>query len=283
MRFAKRMSTQPAQAFSNYEKAIELERSGVDIIKMGVGSPSFDTPANIKEATKRALDLGFVHYDEMAGLKEFRYALEEKLAKVNGIKADPDTQILVTSGLTLGAYAAIMALIDEGDELVNFDPGYTTHDKRVAFAGGKVAYASLKKSEHYLLNKHELEKAINPRTRAILWVDPHNPLGRVFSRSEIEIVAEVAKEHDLVVLSDETYEYFTYDGRKHISIASLPGMAERTVSLFTFTKAYAMDGWRLGYATGPEVIINEMKKVTTAAHTHVNTFIQKGDCRSGQG
>lgn len=277
MKFARRMLSQPNKAFGRTpELILEMERKGIDIIKMAVGSPSFDTPINIKEATKRALDQGLVHYDEIAGLREFRYAISQKLSKSNNIKTDPDSQVLVTAGLTQGAFAAIMALIDEGDEVISFDPGYPSHYKRVEFAGGKIRCVELGKEDGYTVRREAVESVVTDKTRAILWVNPHNPLGRVFSRPELEVISSVAKENDLTVISDETYEFFTYDQRKHVSIASLDGMGERTVSLFTFTKAYAMDGWRLGYAAGPPEVIHEMKKVTAAELTHVNVFIQKG-------
>ena len=275
IKLSRRLGALPSQAFEFFDKAKKREASGADIIHLEFGTSSFDTPSNIKEAAKRALDEGRVHYDELSGVQEFRNALAIKLERDNCLKVDPDSQILVTSALTQGSFAALMALIDEEDEVINFNPGYHVHDRRVLFAGGMVRHVALRKEDGYHLNVEDLEKAVTPRTKVILWVNLLNPVGRVFNEGELGAMAEVAKKYDLMVLSDETYEYVTYDGQ-HMSIATLPGMTERTVTLFTFTKAYAMDGWRLGYAVGPPNLIAAMKQITVAVHTHVNVFIQWG-------
>jgi len=253
-----------------------MEREGEDVIRFDVGRPSFDTPKPIKEATKKALDEGYVHYDDYRGFLELRRAIAKKLRIDNGIDADPDKEIITTTGSTHASFAAIMANIDEGEEVICFEPGYFPHINKVKFAGGRVRLVTLKESNSYQLEGRDLEEAVTPRTKMIILVNPHNPTGRVYSKQELSTLAEVAIRHDLLVLSDEAYEYIVYDGRRQISIASLQGMKDRTISVFAFTKTFAMDGWRMGYATANQEIIERMLQVTKVSTSHATVFTQKG-------
>lgn len=272
---ADRISESSKKSFGMYEKAAKLMSSGVDVIHLEVGRPSFDTPVHVKEATKKALDDGLVHYGDFFGEPKFRQALSEKLARYNNISATPD-EIVVTGGLTHGAFATCMAAIDPGDEVILLEPYYPQHINKIELAGGKVITAALNREEGFSIDAQAIEQKITSKTRMIALVNPANPTGRVYSREELETLAAIAIKHDLLVMSDEVYEQILYDGSRHISIASLPGMQERTISLFAFTKGYAMDGWRMGYAVAKRELMEAILKITINDMAHVNVFIQEG-------
>ena len=272
---AKRISESSKKSFGMYEKAAKLMEAGADLIHLEVGRPNFDTPLHIKEATKKALDDGLVHYGSFFGELKFREALAEKLSRYNNINASVD-EIVVTGGLTHGAYAACMAAIDPGDEVILLEPYYPQHINKIELAGGKVVTAALNRDEAFSIDPLAIKEKINENTRMIVLVNPANPTGRVYSREELQVLADIAIENDLLVMSDEVYEQILYDGNQHISIASLPGMQERTISLFAFTKGYAMDGWRMGYAVAQRNLMEAILKITVNDMAHVNVFIQEG-------
>ena len=272
---ADRIVQSSEKSFGMYEEALPLMERGVDVIHLEVGMPSFDTPAHIKEACKAALDGGMVHYGDFLGNEPFRRALAEKLATRNGIEAAPN-EILVTSGLTHGAYITCMAALDPGDEVMLLSPYYPQHVNKIELAGGVVVTAPLDRSRDFALDGAAVRERLTRRTRMIILVNPANPTGRVYTREELQELADIAIEHDLLVMSDEVYEQIVFDGARHISIASLPGMWERTITHFAFTKAYAMDGWRMGYAVAPKRFIDAMLKISKNDIAHVNVFIQEG-------
>lgn len=272
---AKRILTQAGKGFGMYERAAELEAGGADIIHLEVGRPSSDTPMHIKAAAKRALDDGIVHYGDLRGSLKLREALSEKLRRYNELVFEPD-EILITNGLTQAAFATFAAAIDEGDEVIVFEPYYPQHNPKVALLGGRIVTVPLDKASGFRLDPAALKDAITPRTRMIVLINPANPVGTVFTRDELAAIAEIAVDHDLLVLSDEVYEYVIYDDARHVSIASLPGMRERTISTFAFTKAYSMDGWRIGYAAAPQRFIDDILKVTLNETTHPCVFAQEG-------
>ncbi len=272
---ADRITKSSKKSFGMYEKAAKLMAQNIDVIHLEVGRPSFDTPYHIKEATKKALDDGLVHYGDFFGELKFREALSEKLARYNNIIATPE-EIVVTSGLTHGAYATCMAALDPGDEVILLEPYYPQHVNKVELAGGKIVTAPLNRNEGFSIDAQAIEQKITPKTRMIALVNPANPTGRVYSHDELQALAEIAIKHDLLVMSDEVYEQILYDGNQHISIASLPGMQERTISLFAFTKGYAMDGWRMGYAVAQRNLMEAILKITINDIAHVNVFIQEG-------
>ena len=272
---AKRITESSTKSFGMYEKAIPMMEQGIDVIHLEVGMPSFDTPAHIKEAAKQALDDGQVHYSDFRGVQKFREALAEKVAERNHIPVDAD-EILVCSGLTHAAYAICMAAIDAGDEVIVLDPYYPQHVNKIELPGGKVVPVPLDKATNFSIDAQAIERAITPNTRMIALVNPANPTGRVFTYRELEALANVAIKHDLLVMADEVYEQITYDGSMHISIASLPGMKERTFTMFAFTKAYAMDGWRMGYIAADKKFMPAILKITMNDIAHLNTFIQEG-------
>lgn len=274
IRLADRVTQTSKKSYGMYEQALKLEAQGVDLIHLEFGRPIHDTPAHIKEGAIAALRAGHVHYGEMMGEPALRAALAGKLREFNGIEATPD-EILVTNGLTQGSYAAFMALVNPGDEVILLDPYYPQHLGKIELAGGRIVKVPLDADANFSIRADWVEAAVTPATRMIVMVNPANPTGRVYAREELEALADVAIRHNLVVVSDEVYEYITF-GKGHVSIASLPGMKERTISLFAFTKAYAMDGWRLGYAVADAALMPGLVKISTSAVTHVNSFIQFG-------
>ena len=272
---AQRLTAGSKKSFGMYDEAAKLDAAGVDLIHLEFGRPHADTPLHIKEAAKAALDAGIVHNGDFRGTLSFRQALAEKLKSVNGLDSG-DEEILVTTGLTHASFAAFMAAIDPGDEVILLDPYYPQHIGKTELAGGKVVIAELDKANDFVISKEKIAAKITDKTRMIVLINPANPTGRVYSRAELQNVADLAIEHDLLVLSDEVYEYITYGGAEHVSIASLPGMRERTISCFAFTKAYSMDGWRIGYLTADARLMPAIMRVTMTDVTHVNVFIQEG-------
>ncbi len=272
---AKRISESSPKSFGMFAKAMTLMAEGKDVISLAVGMPYADTPQHIKDATKRALDAGKVHYSDFQGIPELRNALSEKVKSYNNIDVGAH-EILVTNGLTHASYIAFMAAIDPGDEVILIEPYYPQHVNKVELAGGRVVIAPTDSADNFRLRADWVESKVTSATKMIVLVNPSNPTGRVYSYEELEGIARVAIKHDLIVVSDEVYDYILYDGQKHISIASLPGMRERTISMFAFTKAYAMDGWRLGYIAADAAMMPAFLKISTNDATHVNTFIQYG-------
>ena len=274
-KLARRITETSGKSFGMFGRAAAMEAAGADLIHLEVGKPIHDTPGHIKDAAIAALRAGKVHYSDLQGEPAFRRALADKLAAFNEIQCSPD-EIIVTNGLTQASFAAIFALIDPGDEVILLEPYYPQHIGKVELAGGKIVTVPLDAADDFSIRADWIEAAITPRTKMIVLINPCNPTGRVFTRAELEGLARVAIDHDLFVLSDEVYEYITFGEKPHVSIASLPGMRERTVSTYAFTKAYAMDGWRLGYLCADASLIPALMKVTANEVTHVNTFIQYG-------
>ncbi|KFL31184.1 aspartate aminotransferase [Devosia riboflavina] len=270
---ARRITGTSKKSFGMYARAAASGRD--DLIHMELGKPFADTPQHIKDATIAAIQAGKVHYSDLPGILPLREAAAAKLARQNGMDVSPD-QIVVTNGLTHGSYAALMAFIDDGDEVILLEPYYPQHIGKIELAGGIAVPVPLDAARDYAIDAARIEASVTPRTKMIVLINPCNPTGRVYSRAELLALADIAIRHDLIVVSDEVYEEIVYDEAQHISIAALPGMAERTVTLFAFTKSYAMDGWRIGYLAAPKAAIGAILKITANDVTHVNTFIQEG-------
>lgn len=275
-RVAKRISETPAKSFGMYERASREELAGRAPIRMEFGRPFADTPAHIKQATIDALVAGHVHYSDPAGLPELREALAGKLREHNRLPGVAADDILVTNGMSHAAFITFMALLDPEDEVILLAPYYPQHLGKIELTGGRPVVVDLDADNGFSIDLGAIEAAITPRTRAILLVNPANPTGRVYTHAELRGLADLAIAHDLVVVSDEIYEDVIFDGLPHISIGALDGMADRTVSMYAFTKSHAMDGWRIGYLTAPKWLRPALMKVSTNDITHVNTFIQYG-------
>lgn len=245
-------------------------------INLATARPNFDTPAAIKRAAHEAIDvpLTYMLYSEARGLRELREAVAAKLASENALHIDPASQLLITAGTHEALTVAMQAAIDPGDEVVLFDPSWVAYQGMVRLAGGQPVFCTL--SEDGRLDLGALAQVITPRTKALLFTNPNNPTGTVFTPEELGGIRDLAVTHDLLVVVDEIYEYFLFDGRRHLSIASLPGMQDRTLTVNGVSKAFAMTGWRVGYAAGPTWWIDAMLLV----HQHVISapcsFAQKG-------
>ena len=232
------------------------EQAGERVIHLERGEPDFDTPSNIIEALAAAARAGETHYPDPRGTLPLRQVLVEKLARENDIHCEPD-DVVVTAGGTHALFIAFQALLSPGDELLVLSPHWMAVPKLVALAHGaryRTMPAYLDLLEERLVPAafaDRLRAALRPETRGIYVNTPNNPTGAVLSRAQLEAIAEVARERDLWVVSDEAYEHLLFDGARHVSMASLPGMAERTVSVYTFSKTYAMTGWRVGYMVSP--------------------------------
>ena len=272
---ADRITHSSKKSYGLYEQAQHLSAQGIDLIHLGIGRPNFDTPTHIKKATIKALQDGVVHYGDFAGDLEFRRAIAKKVSAENQILVDCE-EIIVVNGLSQGAYASCMAALDPGDEVIFLDPYYPQHINRVELTGAIPVFVALDSENEFALDCHAIENKITTKTKMIILVNPANPTGRAYSQSELQSLADLAIKYDLLVVSDEVYEKILYEDAKHTSIASIDGMKSRTITLFAFTKIYAMDGWRLGYIVADKAMIPDLLKITTNESTHVNVFIQAG-------
>jgi aspartate/methionine/tyrosine aminotransferase len=257
-------------------KGLEMERRGEDIIYLVQGEPDFDTPSHIVEAAHKAMARGATHYVPGDGLFELREAVAEKLAQVNGINADPRSEIVITTGATLGLFVAIMALVNPGDEVLLTDPAFGPYEAMIGLAGGRSVYVPLLKSDgSFYLVKDAFEQRITPRTKALVLNTPNNPMGKVLTRAELEMVGELAEKHDLIIIADEVYEALVYDGHQHTSIASLsPELKARSIVVNSFSKTYAMTGWRLGYNVANPALASAMTKVIYQSGRCASEFVQ---------
>lgn len=270
---SRRILDSGAKSYGMFGRAQAIQ--GRDLIHLELGMPIHDTPQLIKDATISALQAGHVHYSDFRGIAPLREALARRVTEKNEIPVTAE-QVLVTNGLTHASYAAFMATIDPGDEVILLDPHYPQHVGKVRLCGGTVVLAPMDAANDFALDATLIEPLVTERTKAIVIVNPCNPTGRVFTRAELQGLADLAIARDLLVISDEVYEQVLFDNGHHISIASLPGMAERTITMFAFTKAYAMDGWRVGYVVAAPMFMDAMIKVSANMVTHVNTFVQHG-------
>jgi aspartate/methionine/tyrosine aminotransferase len=262
-------------AFEVSARARALEATGKSIVYLQIGEPDFDTPANVREAAKRALDDGLTHYPPYAGLPDLRAAIAEDITARRGFPAKPENVFVTVGGKGVMVYA-IMALVDPGDEVIVPDPGYPIYDSITRFVGGTPVPLPIRQSNDFRLDVDELAALITPRTKLLVINSPENPTGGVLTRDDIERIAELAQRHDLVVLSDEIYSRILYDGAEHVSIASLDGMLDRTITLDGFSKTYAMTGWRMGYAVVPDWLVKAYSQLVINTISGVTAFAQAG-------
>jgi aspartate/methionine/tyrosine aminotransferase len=282
-RIAARMDTIGTEgAFAVSARARALEAQGRPMIHLQVGEPDFDTPAHIREAAKRALDEGATHYAPFPGIPELRRAIANDVTKRKGFHADPSQCFVTVGGKGVMLYA-ILGLVDPGDEVIVPDPGYPIYESLTRFVGGTPIPIPILMENDFRLDVEELAKLITPRTRLLIINSPANPTGGVLTRSDLERIAELAQEHDLWVMADEIYGRILYDGEEHVSIASLPGMAERTIVLDGFSKTFAMTGWRLGYAVVPESLKEVYSELVINTISCAPTFAQVGAVQALEG
>jgi aspartate aminotransferase len=253
------------------DKVKELQARGVDIIQLDVGEPDMRTPQNIIEAAVKALESGFTHYTPSAGIPELREAIASKLMSDNGIEVSKEN-IIVTPGSKQALFYSIMALVDEGDEVLIPTPAWPSYMEMVTVAGGRVR--EIPSLQGFSLNMEGLKGAVNARTKMIILNSPNNPTGHVCGRGEIRAVADLAAEKGITVVSDEIYEKLIYEGH-HLSIGSLDGVRDRVVTINGFSKAYAMTGWRLGYAAAPKAVASAISKLQQHSASSPASFSQK--------
>ncbi|MEM0449077.1 MAG: pyridoxal phosphate-dependent aminotransferase [Methanomassiliicoccales archaeon] len=269
---ARRMQRVPESGTVRISNLVSNLRSeGTDIINFSVGEPDFDTPDNITQAAIKALQDHFTHYTPSPGIPELRAAVANKSRKENGIPCEAQHVIITPTKHAL--FMAFLALVDEGDEVILPDPCWGTFEALVLLAGGTPKYVKALPENDYRILPEDVAEAITPKTRMILSNSPSNPLGSVLEESDVKGISDLAKDHDLLLLSDETYEKIIFEG-KHHSFAAQPGMFERTITVNGFSKTYAMTGWRLGWVIAPPDITKEINKLQTQSVTNATSFAQ---------
>lgn len=243
-------------------KARELKSQGIDIISLSLGEPDFKTPKHIQDAAKKAIDSEkYFAYPPVSGYLDLREAIAQKLQKENGIPSSAD-QIVVSNGAKQSIANVMLSLLNPGDEVIVFAPFWVSYAELVKLAEGTPVYVTGTLENDFKPSAQQLKEAITPKTKAILYSSPCNPTGSVFTKTELEAIAEVVKEHDdLLVISDEIYEHINFGTEGHTSIGALPGMAERTITINGFSKGFAMTGWRVGYISAPLPIAKAATKI----------------------
>jgi len=260
-------------AFEVLARARALEAQGRKIIHLEIGEPDFDTPANIRDAAKKALDGGFTHYGPSAGLPETRKAVAEYVTKTRGVAYAPEETIIVPGGKPI-IFFTILALIEPGDEVVYPNPGFPIYESMINYVGGKPVPLPIREERDFDFDPAEFEKLLTPKTKLVILNSPANPTGGVMSRETMDRVARsLAKFPDAMLLTDEIYSRVVYEGTHH-SLLSYPGMKERSILLDGFSKTWAMTGWRLGYGAGPKWLIDAIAKLSTNDHSCVSSFSQ---------
>jgi aspartate aminotransferase len=271
-RFAKRVtSIEPSPTVALGNLVSELKARGEDILSLSVGEPDFPTPAHIVEAAKKALDGGHTKYTPSMGIRDLREAIAEKSSKENGIPAKAENVLVAPTKHTL--FIACMALLDAGDEAIIPDPGWVSYAPMVRLAGARPVALRAADEEGFVPQPDDVAEAITPRTRVIMLNSPSNPAGSVYPRDTIRGLCDLARDRDLIVVSDEIYEKILYEG-EHVSPASLDGMFDRTVTVNGFSKTYAMTGWRLGWLVAPTTLLKQMAKVQEHTITCATAFAQ---------
>ncbi len=258
-----------------FQKALELEAAGKSIIHMEIGKPDFDSPQIAKEAVKKALDEGMVHYTAMAGIEPLRQAITDKYKRDHGLVYDPKSEIVVTAGACEAIGVAMLALMNPGDEILVPGPYFPAYLDQAIIANVKLVEVPLKMENEFSLKVEDLRNGITDKTKILLINTPHNPTGAIIEKADLEKIAKLAIEKDLIVISDETYDQFLFEG-EHFSIASVEGMKERTIVINSASKTFSMTGWRIGYAMGPAHIIKYLTKVHQNFSTCATSFAQAG-------
>jgi aminotransferase len=245
---------------SNIRDAARLVKQIPNVVNLGQGLPEYPAPAILKEAAQKAIAADHNQYSNTWGYPELRQAIARKMLAYNGITCDPETEVTVTVGASEALNAALLATVNPGDQVIVFEPFYENYHPNITIAGGTPRYVRLHAPD-FTFDKDELAAAFNHRTRAILINTPHNPTGRVFTREELQVVADLCQKWDVLAITDEIYEYMVYDGHKHISMATLAGMRERTITISGLSKTFGITGWRLGYVVAPPEYTSAMRRV----------------------
>jgi aspartate aminotransferase len=256
------------------ELAGQKKKEGKKIISFTVGEPDFDTPKHIVEAAKKALDEGKTRYLDAPGLPELREAIAQRAKTENGIPCESSNVLITPTKQAI--FETILATINEGDEVLMPNPSWVTYEPCVQLAGGKAIPVTTTDENQFRFIPDDVAELITPKTKMILFNSPSNPCGAVETREDIKGLADLAKDHNLLVLSDEVYEKIIFDGMKHFSIAAEPGMMDRTITISGFSKTYAMTGWRMGWLVAPKPIFKGINKIQQHSITHAVSFAQYG-------
>jgi aspartate aminotransferase len=283
LRFTSRTFLQPNPIVTLSDKIAKLPKGERELIPLQQGDFSLQTPPEIVEAAADALRQGFTRYAPARGYAQLREAIARKMHDYNGVDCDPESQVLVTQGSTEALYLAASTLLEPGDEAVIPSPYYPPYDSLIRAAGATPRYADSSEERGWLADPSSIEGMITEKTRLILINTPNNPTGAVYPRSYLEEIARVAVDHDLVVLSDEAYEALVFDGAMHVSPTSISSAAENTVGIYSFSKTFAMTGWRLGYLCGPAEFIERAATIHNLVLAHVSSHIQIAGVRALSG
>lgn len=260
-------------AFEVLAKAKALEKQGREIVHLEIGEPDFDTPSNIKEAAIKAMKAGYTHYVPAAGIPELRQAIAEYLSKSRSISVDPD-EVVVTPGAKPIIFFSILALVEPGDEVMYPNPGFPIYESMINFVGAKPVPMPLKEENDFRIDNDDTARKITQKTKMIILNSPQNPTGGVLSKDNLEVVADKVKNRDDVfILSDEVYSQMPYEG-KHLSIASLPNMKDKTILMDGFSKTYAMTGWRMGYAAMRKDLAQKITQLMINSNSCTCAFTQ---------
>ncbi|MEM3874610.1 MAG: pyridoxal phosphate-dependent aminotransferase [Candidatus Bathyarchaeia archaeon] len=272
--FAKRMASLGTEtAFEVLARAKALERQGKEIIHLEIGEPDFDTPINIKEAAVKALYAGYTHYVPAAGIPELREAIAEHISKTRKIPVDPE-EVVVTPGAKPIMFFAILACVERGEEVLYPNPGFPIYESMINFVGAKPVPIPLKEENDFRLDHEYVKAKITKKTKMIILNSPENPTGGVLTREDLKVIADcIANRDDVIVLSDEIYSRIIYE-ENHESIASLPGMKEKTIILDGFSKTYAMTGWRLGYGVMRKDLAEKITQLMINSNSCTCAFVQ---------
>ena len=280
--FAERMSRLGTEtAFEVLAKARKLETQGKNIVHLEIGEPDFDTPDNIRKAAADAIWSGDTHYGPSAGMMSVREAVCRYFEKDRGVSYTPDNIVLTPGGKPI-IFLPILALVDHGDEVIYPNPGYPIYESAINFAGGKAVALEYKEERDFRFDISELEAKISPKTKMLIINSPQNPTGGVLEESDLKRIAELAVENDVIVLSDEVYSKIIYEGEHH-TVATYPGMKERTILMDAHSKTYAMTGWRLGYAAMPLPLAEKVTKLNTNIYSHATSFVQTAGVEALEG
>ncbi len=274
MDYQKYLSQRARNLYGSLGKQTSVPIPG--LINLGSGTPDFVPPDYVFEAMHTALNQQKIQYTAWTGIPELRAAIANKLATENGVTVNPDSEIIVTAGAQEALMATLMSLLDPGDHALTPSPHYDEYTRDARILGGTLVPVDTTPESGFVIDVAQLEAAITPQTRALVVVSPNNPTGTILPKSTLLQIAELAQRRDLLVVSDEIYEYYVYDGNQHTSIATLPGMAERTITINSFSKSFGMTGMRLGYIAGPAPLIEGMLPFHHAMMICANVITQYG-------
>jgi aspartate aminotransferase len=266
----------PSLTLSIDSKAKAMKAEGIDVCGFGAGEPDFDTPDHIKAAAQAALEVGFTKYTPSSGIPELRQAIADKFLADNGLEYKA-SQVIVSNGAKHSCYNAILATCEPGDEVIIPAPYWLSYPEMVRLAGADPVFVQTSEENAWKMTAEQFENAMTPRTKMVIINSPGNPTGSIYTREELEAIAAVAAEEDILILSDEIYEKLTYDDAKHVSVASVSKEAyDLTITVNGFSKSYAMTGWRLGYLAAPEAIAKAIDSIQSHSTSNPCSFAQKG-------